>query len=107
MMEAGELLGMSERQFRRYRDRYEEEGVEGLIDRRLGKQSLKRVQAAERERMLDLYRGTYRGWKREALPGALAARPWFRLGLHLGEDAAAHGRTGGAARMLPQDVRGP
>ncbi|WP_352904203.1 helix-turn-helix domain-containing protein, partial [Mesorhizobium sp. M0833] len=26
MMEAGELLGMSERQFRRYRDRYEEAG---------------------------------------------------------------------------------
>ena len=35
MMEAGELLGMSERQFRRYRDRYEEEGLEGLLDRRL------------------------------------------------------------------------
>ena len=29
MMEAGELLGMSERQFRRHRDRYEEEGLEG------------------------------------------------------------------------------
>lgn len=29
MMEAGELLGVSERQFRRYRDRYEEEGAGG------------------------------------------------------------------------------
>jgi hypothetical protein len=28
MMEAGELLGMSERQFRRYRGRYEEDGAE-------------------------------------------------------------------------------
>ena len=62
MMEAGELLGISERQFRRYRDRYEEEGLEGLVDRRLGKLSPKRVPAAERERMLDLYRGCYRGW---------------------------------------------
>src|SRR5258708_37294017 len=35
MMEAGELLGMSERQFRRYRDRYEEDGLEGLVDGRL------------------------------------------------------------------------
>ncbi len=26
MLEAGELLGISERQFRRYRDRYEDEG---------------------------------------------------------------------------------
>ena len=42
MMEAGELLGMSERQFRRYRDRYEEEGLEGLLDRRLGRQSVRR-----------------------------------------------------------------
>jgi hypothetical protein len=33
MLEAGELLGMSERQFRRYRDRYEEEGPAGLVGR--------------------------------------------------------------------------
>jgi hypothetical protein len=45
MMEAGELLGMSERQFRRYRDRFEEEGDAGLVDRRLGKASPKRVEA--------------------------------------------------------------
>jgi hypothetical protein len=43
MLEAGELLGMSQRQFRRYRDRYEEDGVDGLLDRRLGKPSPKRV----------------------------------------------------------------
>jgi hypothetical protein len=30
MLEAGELLGMSERRFRRYRGRYKEEGPEGL-----------------------------------------------------------------------------
>ena len=30
MAEAGEVLGMSERQFRRYRDRYAEEGLDGL-----------------------------------------------------------------------------
>ena len=33
-MEAGEVLGVSERQFRRYRQRYEEEGLSGLLDRR-------------------------------------------------------------------------
>jgi hypothetical protein len=62
MMEAGELLGMSERQFRRYRDRYEEDGPEGLIDRRLGKPSPKRVPARELGLMLELYRDCYRGW---------------------------------------------
>src|SRR5713101_8214825 len=42
-MDAGEILGVSERQFRRYRQRYEEEGPPGLLDKRLGKASAKRV----------------------------------------------------------------
>ena len=33
--EAGEFLGCSERQFRRYRRRYEEDGLDGLVDQRL------------------------------------------------------------------------
>jgi transposase len=36
LMDAGELLGISERQLRRWRERYEEEGLDGLLDRRLG-----------------------------------------------------------------------
>ncbi len=62
MMEAGELLGMAERQFRRYRDRYEEEGAQGLVDRRLGKPSPQRVPARDLRLMLELYRDCYRGW---------------------------------------------
>src|SRR5436309_5220320 len=62
MMEAGELLGMSERQFRRYRERFEEDAEAGLIDRRLRRPSEKRIGSAEIERMLELYRGVYRGW---------------------------------------------
>ena len=62
MQEAGELLGMSERQFRRYRDRYEELGEAGLIDRRLGKLSTRRVPAEAIEEMLELYRHRYLGW---------------------------------------------
>ena len=41
--EAALILGMSERTFRRWRDRYEAEGAEGLYDRRLGKVSGHRV----------------------------------------------------------------
>jgi hypothetical protein len=37
--EAGEVLGMSGRHFRRLSVRYAEEGAEGLRDRRLGKPS--------------------------------------------------------------------
>jgi len=62
MMEAGELLGVSERQFRRYRDRYEEGGLEGLADGRLGTPSPKRVPLADARLMLELYGGAYRGW---------------------------------------------
>ncbi len=42
-MEAAEILGMSERTFRRWRDRYDADGAEGLYDRRLGKVSARRV----------------------------------------------------------------
>jgi len=38
-MEAAEILGMTERTFRRWYRRYEEDGTEGLADRRLGKPS--------------------------------------------------------------------
>ena len=61
-LEAAELIGCSERQFRRYRDRFNEEGDDGLRDRRLGKPSPKAVGAAELARVLGLYQTTYTGW---------------------------------------------
>jgi Winged helix-turn helix len=42
-LEASEILGCSERQFRRYRRRHEEEGLQGLFDKRLGRGSARRV----------------------------------------------------------------
>ena len=61
-LEAAELLGMSERSFHRYRQRYEEEGLDGLFDRRLGKASARRVPADQVAWVLDEYRTHYRGW---------------------------------------------
>lgn len=60
--EAAEWLGVSERTFRRWRQRYDDEGLAGLLDRRLGRPSPHRVPADETERVLDLYRTRYRGW---------------------------------------------
>jgi transposase len=57
--EAGELLGMSGRHFRRLVVRYEEDGIEGLRDRRIGKVSPRRAPTRELERMHDLYRERY------------------------------------------------
>lgn len=61
-LEAAEILGMSERTLRRYRRRFEEDGPEGLFDRRLGKASARRVPADEIAWMLDLYRTHHLGW---------------------------------------------
>ena len=60
--EAAELLGVTERTFRRWRRRYEGEGEGGLLDRRLGKPSPKRVAAAEAERIGRLYQDRYLGF---------------------------------------------
>ena len=60
--EAAELLGVSERTFRRWTRRYEEEGEAGLLDRRLGKASGKRVPVDRAEEVEALYRERYRGF---------------------------------------------
>lgn len=80
MLEAGELLGMSERQFRRYRDRYEEDGLEGLRDGRLGRPSPKRVPAADAALMLELYGVAYRGWNVKHFHEHLVRDHGFRWG---------------------------
>jgi transposase len=80
MLEAGEVLGMSERQFRRYRDRYEEEGLEGLRDRRLGKPSPRRAPSADARLMLELYGGPYRGWNVKHFHEHLVREHGFRWG---------------------------
>src|SRR3954463_11763751 len=46
-VEAGALLGMSERHFRRLRDAYEERGAEGIVDRRRGRASGRRAPVDE------------------------------------------------------------
>lgn len=61
-MEAGELLGISERTFRRWCQRYEEDGEAGLLDRRLGRRSAKRVPADDEAEIERLYRTRYRGF---------------------------------------------
>src|ERR1700722_1126070 len=60
--EAAELLGVSERTFRRWRRRYDEEGEVGLLDRRLGKASGRRVPADRAGGGERLYRERYQGF---------------------------------------------
>ena len=60
--EAAELLGVSERTFRRWTRAYEEEGEAGLVDRRLGKASGRRVPTDRAEEVERLYRERYQGF---------------------------------------------
>src|ERR1700681_841166 len=58
-LEAAELLGVGERSFRRWCRRYEEEGETGLLDRRIGKASGRRVPVDRCEEVEHLYRTRY------------------------------------------------
>jgi transposase len=57
--QAAEILGMSDRQMRRLHRRYREHGYEGVLDRRVGKPSPKRVPLAVVEQVLALYQEKY------------------------------------------------
>ena len=58
-VEASEILGVSERTFRRWRDRYQAEGAEGLYDRRLGRASARRAGVDEVLDVLALFDTRY------------------------------------------------
>jgi len=60
--EVARLLGVCERSFRRYLNRYEEAGLEGLIDKRLAQVSQRRAPVDEVVALAELYRSRYQGW---------------------------------------------
>jgi transposase len=78
--EAAEILGMSERTFRRWRDRYQTEGLEGLLDRRLGKASARRVPVDQVEDVVTLYHERYRGFTAKHFHDKLRQHHSFALG---------------------------
>jgi transposase len=60
--EAAVILGVSSRTFRRYARRYEDEGIDGLLDKRLMQASSRRAAVDEVVAVTDLYRKRYDGW---------------------------------------------
>jgi len=59
---AAEILGFSPRTLRRWRERYESHGYDGLLDLRRRTPSAKRVPVAEVTRIVALYRDQYQGF---------------------------------------------
>ena len=97
--EAAEVLAMSERTFRRYRERFEADGAEGLYDRRLGRVSARRGGVDEVMALLDLFDTRYwdftaqHFWEKlTSEHGMTRSYNWVRLTLQ------AHGRIQPAAR---------
>ena len=60
--EAARLLGGCERSFRRYTARFEAEGLDGLIDRRLEQASHRRAPVDEVMALTERYRDRHSGW---------------------------------------------
>ncbi len=78
--EAGELLGLSGRHFRRQCVRYEAEGTEGLRDKRLGRVSNRRAPESELERMRRLYREEYADFTVKHFHEEIRKRHGYTLG---------------------------
>ena len=98
---------MSERTFRRWRDRYEATGAEGLFDRRLGTVSARRAPVDEVAGLLELFDTRYFDFtpkhfheKLVAEHGITRSYNWVRLTLQ------AHGRVTPAPRRGRIDASG-
>ena len=88
---AADILQMTPRNLRRWRERYERWGYNGLVDQRRCP-SKRRVPMAELERVLRLYRERYAGLQWTALPRDRAARAWRHAVLQLCEAGACSRR---------------
>ncbi len=60
--EAARILGVCDRTSRRYIDRYDHGGIEGLSDRRLTQASFRRAPVDEVFAVSDLYKKRHSGW---------------------------------------------
>ena len=60
--EAALLLGQCERSFRRHIERYQADGLDGLLDRRLSQVSKRRASGVEVDRVVALYKSSFAGW---------------------------------------------
>lgn len=78
--EAAELLGKSERTFRRYIDRFEARGLQGLRDGRLGRVSEKALPAEAASQILALYRRCHMGWNVTHFHEHVVRHHGYRLG---------------------------
>ena len=107
--EAAEILGMSERTFRRWRGRYEADGADGLYDRRLGAVSGRRVPVDTMMEVLALFDTRYFDFtakhffdKLVSNHGFTRSYNWVRLMLRTRGRVAKAPRRGAHRRKRPR-----
>ena len=108
-VEASEILGVSERTFRRWRDRWEAEGAEGLYDRRLGRASARRAPVDTVAEVLELFETRYWDFTAKHFHEHLVADHgfglsynWLRLTLQAHDKIKAAPRRGAHRRKRPR-----
>src|SRR5436853_6414557 len=77
---ASEILGINVRTFQRWAERFEAEGDDGLVDRRMGRRSPKRAAEQELERMLGLFRDKYADFTVKYFHEQMQKRQGYLLG---------------------------
>jgi transposase len=98
-VEASEILGVSERTFRRWRDRWEAEGAAGLYDRRLGRASARRAPVDTVAEVLELFETRYWDFTAKHFHEKLVGEHGFGLSYNwLRLTLQAHGKIKAAAR---------
>jgi len=107
--QAAEILGISDRQMRRWKQRYEERGYDGLFDRRRQQPSPKRVPLEVVRQVLTLYRERYFDCnvlhfheKLQALHGILLSYTWVKTALQTAGLVATATRRGTHRQARPR-----
>ncbi len=98
-VEAAEFLGISERHFRRLRERYEAEGAEGVIDRRRGRASARRAPVDRIEFVVEQFRTRYWDFTVKHFHEALVAEHGFKLSYSWTKAVL---QSGGLVAIAPQ-----
>lgn len=109
MVEAAEILGVTERTFRRWSTRYEADGVAGLEDQRLGRASARAVPVDEVLQMVTLYESRYTGWtvkhfheRWQAEHGGARSYTWTKNRLQAAGQVARAPRRGAHRKKRPR-----
>jgi transposase len=109
MVEAAEILGVTERTFRRWSTRYEADGVAGLEDQRIGRASARAVPVDEVLQMVTLYESRYTGWtvkhfheRWQQEHGGTRSYTWTKKKLHAAGQVARAPRRGAHRKKRPR-----